>query len=103
MQPRARGRTDPLLHDVDEGGDVVLRRLLPFEDGVDVEAGSLADGGRVGSGHDSQLGPGLGRKDLDLEPRTEASFVGEQLSDLGKGVAVYQAGGSSCRTLYEPG
>ena len=96
------GRTDALLHHVDEGGDVVLGGALPLEDGLDGEIGPFPDRHGVGGGHDPELGPGLGGQDLDLQPGAEPGLVGEEAGDLRQCVALYQGGPSSCRTLYEP-
>ena len=42
VDPSARRRADPFLHDVDERGDVVIGDLLAFVHRGDVEAGALA-------------------------------------------------------------
>ena len=86
MHPRARGCTDPFLHDVDERGDVVVGDLLAFVDRGHVEPGALAHGSRLVGGNDAELGPRFDREHLDLEPRAEARVVGEQLGDLGERV-----------------
>jgi hypothetical protein len=59
---------DRTRDDVDEGGDVVVGDLLPLVHRLDRE-GRLGPRrlGRLGR-HDALLGPGLGRRQLDLEP-----------------------------------
>ena len=73
VDPGAFRLTDPVLDDVDERGDVVLGDQLARLDRGDVEAGALAHRDRSFLRDDPELGPRLGREDLDLEPRAEAS------------------------------
>ncbi len=87
VHPRAGRRTDLLLHDVDERGDVVVGDLLALVDRVDVEARALAHRPGVGFGHHAEARPRFDREDLDLEPRAETRLVGEQRGDLGERVA----------------
>ena len=112
MDPATGRRADALLHDVDERGDVVVGDLLAFVHGGDVEPGPLAHGRASLGGDDAELGPRLDREHLDLEPRAEPRVVGEQVGDLGRGVAGdhARAGGESCKrlggdvaTVVEPG
>ena len=80
MDP-ATGLADALLHDVDEGGDVVVGDALALVDGGDEgivhRHGGSAARGRVGGGHDAERGPRLGGEQLDLEPPREPGGVGE--------------------------
>ena len=88
---RAGRRADALLHDVDEGGDVMVGDLLALEhvgdeDVVDRRRLGPADG-RVLGRHDAQHGLGLGGQQLDLEPQREAGGVAEQGRHVGGRVA----------------
>ncbi len=87
MHPGAGGRAHPLLHDVDERGDVVVGDAFAFVHRVDVETGPFADGAGVGVGHDTETRPGLDGEDLDLEPGAEAGLVGEEVGDLGERIS----------------
>ena len=79
---RAGRRADAFLHDVDEGGDVVIRHLLALEHlGHEhlVDRRSLGPaGGRLVRRHHAEGGLGLGGQELDLEPEREASGVAEE-------------------------
>ncbi len=77
--------------DVDEGGDVVVGDPLALVDRLDRE-------GRVGprrlgslARHHALLGPGLGRRQLDLEPGLHLACGVQTAPDLG-GYAVASAG-----------
>ena len=73
--------------DVDEGGDVVVGHLLALVHGLDREGRLRA---RLLSSlprHRTLLGPGLGRRQLDLEPALELALLGPDLADLGARVA----------------
>ena len=84
VHPRTLGLTDALLHDVDEGRDVVFGRLLALVDRGNVEA--RASPHCVGGGlrHHTDLGPRFRGEDLDLQPRAETRLVAEQLGHLGQ-------------------
>ena len=66
------------------GFDVVIGDLLALVHRGDVDARALAYGARRVGGHDAELRPRLDREHLDLEPRTEARLVGEEVGDLGE-------------------
>ncbi len=98
-----RGRSpDPLLDHVDERGGLVVGDGLPRPDRLEVEPGPFSDGRGVGRGHDTQLRPGFGGEDLDLEPRAEPGLVGEEVGDFARGVAVDHADPFSCRHSTSP-
>ena len=99
MDPRSFGWADRLLHDVDERRDVVVRHGLALGDagdegGVDDRRTGAAGGG-VRGWHDAELGPGLHREQLDLEPEAEAGLVGEDRRHLRERVARDHAGRTS--------
>ena len=73
--------------DVDEGGDVVVGDLLALVDRLDREGG--VGPRRLGglARHHALLGPGLGRRQLDLEPGTPSCLRRPDRPDLGAGVA----------------
>ena len=88
---RAGRRADALLHDVDEGGHVVVGDLLALEH---VGHEDVVDRGRLGPAgggvvrrHDADGGLRLGGQQLDLEPHGEAGGVAEQRGHVGRGVA----------------
>ena len=89
------GLADALLHDVDEGGDVVVGDALALLDRGGVDRCPLADRLGVGWRDHAELGPRLDREELDLEPGGEPRLVGEQLGHLGQGVARDQRGAPS--------
>ena len=82
MDVRAGGGADAFLHDVDEGGHVVVGELLALEHvGHEhvVDRGRLDPAGRRLFGRDvAEGGLGLGGQQLDLEPHGEAGRVAEQ-------------------------
>ena len=73
--------------DVDEGGDVVVGHLLALVDRLDREGGVRPR--RLGrlARHHALLGPGLGSRQLDLQPALELALRRPDLADLGAGVA----------------
>ena len=79
------------LHDVDEGGHVMVRDPLPLGTGLDerlVHRGREGPaGGGVGRGHDPEGRPGLGGQELDLQPAAEAGDVAEDGRHLRQAVA----------------
>ena len=72
---------------VDEGGDVVVGDLLALVDRLDREGRVRPRRLRRLGGDDSLLGPGLGRRQLDLEPALQLALLGPDLADLVTGVA----------------
>ena len=62
-------------HGVDEGGSVVMKRCFELGHAFGARRGCAGDEGGGVFGHDSQLGPGRCRGELDLEPRGELPLV----------------------------
>ncbi len=87
VDPPSCRRPDALLHDVDEGRDVVVGDRLALVHGLGVEARPIADRGRVLPGDDAEIGPRLAGEHLHLEPGAEAMVVGEERRHLGQRVA----------------
>ena len=68
---------------VDEGGDVVVGHLLALVDRLDREGGVRPRRLRRLARHDALLGPGLRRRQLDLEPALELALRRPDRADLG--------------------
>ena len=88
MDPGPGRAADAVLHDVDEGGDVVVGDPLALGDrGHEARrrpsgADSPARLG-VGRGHDAEGGPRLGGQQLDLQPcGAMLGLVGEERRHL---------------------
>jgi hypothetical protein len=60
---------------IDEGGGVVVKRRLELGDPLWRRWGRLGDARRGVLGHDSELGPGCCRRELDREPGCELPLV----------------------------
>src|SRR5262249_54107037 len=86
VHPRARRRTDSILYDVNERGNVVVSDLFALVDRSNVKPGTSAYRVGVGLRNHAQRRPRFDRKHFDFEPGAEARLVGEQFSDLGEGV-----------------
>ena len=76
MDPLA-GVTDRRLHDVDEGGHVVIGDRFALDAPAATkplvdDGRPVAAGGGVGRGHDAQLGVRFRGEQLDLEPAARA-------------------------------
>jgi hypothetical protein len=80
-------RPDRRGDDVDERGDVVVRRPLALLDRLDAEARPLPAGDRVGRRDDAGVGEGLGDGQLDLQPALHLPPLGPDGAYLLAGIA----------------
>ena len=72
MEPAPSLRVEPFSDGIDEGGQVVARALLELADALGRRRDSPLSGRpRSVNGDDAQLGPGIERRQLDLEPALE--------------------------------
>src|SRR5581483_10134859 len=95
VQPAAL-RPEPLLDGVDERGEIVVGPALQLGDALRRRRhGGGADGGRVRGRDGAQLGPGVERRQLDLEPARELALVRPDPAHLRTGVAGDHSG--QCR------
>ena len=87
MDPRALGHADARLHQVDEGGGVVVGGAfalvhLGHEGGVH-HGTARAQRGHVGGGDDPARAQALGGEQLHLEHGVETVLVAEEPRDVG--------------------
>ena len=86
MEPARRG-ADLLGDGGRERDHVVLGGLLDLFDARDVEGGPGAKLARGVRGHEARIRHGVGRGQLDLEPRLVAALLAPDGPHLGVGVA----------------
>ncbi len=88
VHPRAFGRPDPLLDNIDEGRGVVVGHELALVHRVNkgrVDGGSTrAQGGQVRWRDDPELAERFRGEELDLEHRVKAALVAEERRDVAR-------------------